>query len=290
MKYLPGFVAILILLVSCNLETGDTGKPVIGVSILPQQYFIDRIAGDLVEVLVMIPPGASPATYEPTIGQLSKLNRASGFMRIGYVEFEMTWMDKIKSTNPDMQITDLTQGIETIKGINDGAFKHDGHVHDGIDPHIWMSLVNAKVIAKNIYEELILQLPADRERLEMNLEHFLAEIDSLHFQVSTMLLPFQSRGFMIYHPALTYFARDYNLKQYPLEMGGKTPSPAHLKKMVDLGLEQQISAIFIQQQFDIRNAEVLATEIGAEIIQIDPLDPDWLTQMEYIANQLKRSF
>jgi zinc transport system substrate-binding protein len=124
----------------------------------------------------------------------------------------------------------------------------------------------------------------------VNFEGLLAELDSMHVQFLTMLSPHHSRGFLIYHPALTYFARDYHLIQYPLEIGGKTPSPSHLKKMVDLGLEQQISAIFIQQQFDIRNAEVLASEIGAEIIQIDPLDPDWLAQMEYIVNQLKRSF
>jgi zinc transport system substrate-binding protein len=290
MKNLLGLVSILILMISCNNAPKDTGKPLIGVSILPQQYFIDRIAGNLVEVFVMIPPGASPATYEPTIGQLGKLSRASSYMRIGFVEFELSWMGKIKSTNPDMKISDLSREIEIIKGSNEEAPEHAGHAHEGIDPHIWMSLVNAKVIATNTFEELILLLPEERDFLRANFEGFLAELDSLHVQFSTMLSPHQSRGFLIYHPALTYVARDYNLIQYPLEIGGKTPSPSHLKKMVDLGLEQHISAIFIQQQFDIRNAEVLASEIGAEIIQIDPLDPDWLAQMEYIVDQLIRSF
>jgi zinc transport system substrate-binding protein len=290
MKNLLGIVAVLSIgMVSCRNIPEDTGKPVVGVSILPQQYFIDRIAGNLVEVLVMIPPGASPATYEPTIGQLSKLSRASSYMRIGYVEFELSWMDKIISTNPDMKITDLSRNIVPIDDSHQDDLVHSGHVHEGIDPHIWMSLVNAKFIAKNTFEALSSLLPAKKDLLHMNLEKLLVEIDSLHSQISTMLLPYQSRGFMIYHPSLTYFARDYNLNQYPLEIGGKTPSPAHLKRMVDLGVAQHISAIFVQQQFDIRNAEVLASEIGAEIIRFDPLDPDWYSQMKYIADQLKRS-
>ncbi len=94
---------------------------------------------------------------------------------------------------------------------------------------------------------------------------------------------------MIYHPALSYFARDYNLEQFSLEIGGKTPSPAHMKWMIDLGREKNISTIFLQQQFDQKNAEVLANEIGAKIVQINPLDPDWQGQMYYIANQLSSS-
>ena len=290
MRYISGFVAIWVLMGSCISVREDPGKPVIGVSILPQQYFIERIAGDLAEVLVMIPPGASPATYEPTIGQLGKLSDASAYLRIGYVEFEMGWMDKIKAANPDMRVADLSRGIETIQGSGSDNHEHSGHAHSGVDPHIWMSLVNARIIARNITEELKLQFPDHLDRLEQNLERLLAEIDSLHLQTSEKLAPYHSRGFMIYHPALTYLARDYNLIQYPLEMEGKTPSPAHMKEMVDLGLEEQISAIFIQQQFDRRNAEVLASEIGAEIIRIDPLSADWFAQMEYIVDQLKLTF
>jgi zinc transport system substrate-binding protein len=290
MRYISGLIAIWALLVSCNSRSDHPGKPVIGVSILPEQYFIERIAGDLAEVLVMIPPGASPATYEPTIGQLGKLSSASAYLRIGYVEFEMSWMEKITAANPDMRIADLSRGIPMIHGNGSENHEHPGHSHSGVDPHIWMSLLNARIIAKNITEELVLQFPDHQDQIVHNLNSLLADIDSLHLQTTEMLAPYQSRGFMIYHPALTYFARDYNLIQYPLEMEGKTPSPAHMKKMVDLGLEEQISAIFIQQQFDRRNAEVLAAEIGADIIQIDPLSAEWFAQMEYIANQLKLSF
>jgi len=99
----------------------------------------------------------------------------------------------------------------------------------------------------------------------------------------------EHRDFMIYHPALSYFARDYNLQQYALEVEGKTPSPVHLKELSDLGRERQITTIFLQKQFDVKIARVLAGEIGAEVVMIDPLDPDWQNQMLTIATRLKES-
>jgi zinc transport system substrate-binding protein len=137
---------------------------------------------------------------------------------------------------------------------------------------------------------MVIQFPGEKAILSGRLDQLQWELDSLHGHITGMLSPYQSKGFMIYHPALTYFARDYHLEQYPLEIGGKTPSPAHMKWMTDLGKEKQISAIFLQKQFDRRNAEVLAGEIGAKIIRIDPLDPDWLSQMGFIADQLKSTF
>jgi zinc transport system substrate-binding protein len=290
MKYLPGLAVMLAFVVSCKSDYRDSGKPVVGVSILPQQYFIERIAGELVEVAVMIPPGASPATYEPTVGQLSALSRSELYMRIGFVAFELSWLDKIKSANPDMRIVDLSLGIEPVAETGGEAGAHAGHIHHGPDPHIWMSLVNARIIATNVRDELAHQFPEHEGQFNLNLQEFLMDIDSLHGNVSKRLAPYQSRGFMIYHPALTYFARDYRLIQHPLEIEGKTPSPAQMKRMTDLGREEGIKAILIQRQFDKKNAEVLAGEIGAEIIQIDPLDPEWLFQMGYIADQLKTIF
>ncbi len=290
MRYLPGLAVVLAVLASCRSGSADSGKPVVGVTVLPQQYFVERIAGDLVEVAVMVPPGASPATYEPTPGQLSALNRAGVYLRIGFVEFEMSWLGKISSVNPDMKMEDLSLGVETIYDTVPWAGEHTGMNHLGIDPHIWMSLVNARTIAQNVSDALSSQFPEHSARFKINLEGFLDEIDTLHSRLMKELAPYQNRGFMIYHPALTYFARDYHLKQYSLEIEGKTPSPAHMKRMTDLGLENRISTIFIQSQFDRNHAVALAGELGAGIVQIDPLDPEWLSQMEHIASQLKTAF
>ena len=282
-------IVIIGLALSCSTTTDRGEQAVISVSILPQLYFVEQLAGDLVEVNVMIPPGASPASYEPTVSQLSKLEESETYFRIGHVGFELSWMDKISSVNPGMKIVDLSHGIDLIFDTEEETDDHHGHSHGGTDPHLWMSVHNARIIARNIHDEMLLMFPDHQPELDLRLEKFSASLDSLHLLISKRLEGLENRSFLIYHPALTYFARDYNLHQYPLEIEGKSPSPAHLRQMVDLGRSQKISRILIQDQFDRKNAEVLAREIGAEIIQFDPLDPDWMEQMLYIADQLNSS-
>ena len=278
---------LLMLLSACHPKTSsEPEKPVVSVSILPQQYFIERLAGDRVEVNVMIPPGASPATYEPTVSQLRFIDRSVVYMKMGYLGFELSWMDKILSVNPSMEMIDLSRGIELIHG-EESEERHPGHDHGGIDPHIWMSARNARAMASRMHESLCSLLPDETEMLTSNLSRLLAELDSLDQVIKEMLSGMEHRSFMIFHPALSYFARDYNLEQLPLELEGKTPSPAHMKQMSDLGRERHISAILLQEQLDQNNSEALAREIGAEIVLINPLDPDWHGQMLFIANQLK---
>ena len=289
MKKLFVYLWVFLLVSACRTGGEAFDKPVISVSIIPQQYFIEQLAGGLAEVNVMIPPGASPATYEPTVSQLGKLDRSAVYMRIGYVGFEQSWMEKITSVNPDMKIVDLSEGVEIIgEDAGDGGAYH-GHAHHGTDPHIWMSTINARIIARNIHKELLLLFPGEKESLQARYESFSNSLDSLHLAISSKLEGIENRKFMIYHPALTYYARDYSLEQFSLEIEGKTPSPAHLKEMTDLALRYQISKILIQSQFDRKNAEVLARETGSEIIQLDPLDLHWGEQMRYIAEQLNPS-
>jgi zinc transport system substrate-binding protein len=207
-------------------------------------------------------------------------------MRIGYVGFEQSWMEKITSVNPGMKIVDLSEGVEIIgEDAGDGG-DHHGHAHHGTDPHIWMSTINAPIIARNIHKELLLLFPGEKEFLQTRYDLFSHSLDSLHRAISNKLEGIENRTFMIYHPALTYYARDYALEQLSLEIEGKSPSPMHLKEMTDLARVNNISKILIQSQFDRKNAEILARETGAEIIQFDPLDLQWGDQMYYIAEQL----
>lgn len=282
------FIVLFLLATSCNQSSEASDKPVISVSIIPQQYFIEQLAGELVEVNVMIPPGASPASYEPSVSQLGKLDRSEVYLRIGYVGFEQSWMDKISSVNPEMKIVDLSEGVDIILE-DDEDEDHHGHKHHGPDPHIWMSVINSRIIAHNIHKELLLLFPDEKEYLQARFDNFSLSLDSLQLEITNKLEGIENKKFMIYHPALTYYARDYALEQLSLEIEGKTPSPMHLKEMTDLAIHHQISKILIQNQFDRKNAEVLARETGAEIIQFDPLDLQWGKQMSYIAEQLNPS-
>ena len=291
MKKILLFLWVILWASSCSTVSESTDKPLISVSILPQQYFLEKLAGDLVEVNVLVPPGASPATYEPTVQQLGKLERSVLYLRIGYIGFEMSWMSKLTGVNPEMRVADLSAGIDLI--LEDAGAEeehhdhsHDGHSHYGTDPHIWMSAINARIIAENIHQELLLLFPEEKAPLQARLMQFYNEIDSLHLAISGRLDDLENRKFMIYHPALTYYARDYGLEQFSLEREGKTPSPSHMKEMTDLAIQNQISKILIQDQFDSDNARVLARETGSEIIRFDPLSQQWSDQMYYIAEQL----
>jgi len=286
MKFLVLFIGIILLVHSCSDGSNATDRPVISVSIIPQQYFIEQLAGDLVDINVMIPPGASPATYEPTVSQLGKLDRSEVYMRIGYIGFEQSWMDKIASVNPVMKIVDLSQGIDFLMEGTGEDEVHRESSHQGPDPHIWMSTTNARIISRNILNELLLLLPGKKEYLVDRFDQFSLTLDSLHLAITEDLQTLENRKFLIYHPALTYFAREYGLEQFSLEIEGKSPSPAHLKQMIDLVNDNQITKILIQSQFDRKNAETLAKETGIEMIQFDPLDLHWSEQMSYIAKQL----
>jgi len=292
MKYTLSFLALTTLLLSCQPERKLEEKPTLSVSILPQKYFVEQLAGDKVQVNVMIPPGASPATYEPTISQLAKLNDSKLYLRIGHIGFEKSWMNKISSVNPDMKIVDLSSGVELIHEEEGHEHSHDGHhghSHGGTDPHLWLSVNNARIIALNLHEALLAIFPDGEEELKKRLSSFNASLDSLQQLIHDRLDGLEERNFIIYHPALTYFSEEFHLYQHSLEIEGKSPSPAHLKEMIDLSRELNISRILVQDQFDRKNAEVLAKEIGAEIYPFDPLDPDWMEQMLYIADLFNSS-
>ena len=214
-------------------------------------------------------------------------------MRIGQVGFELGWMDKIAAVNPEMKIVDLSSGIELIEEEDieeeQTHAPHLGHHHHGADPHIWMSVINSGMIAENILHELVLMFPDEKDLLAANYTRFSVRLDSIDRAIREKLSGLERKDFIIYHPALAYFARDYGLVQHPLELEGKMPSPAHLIQMTDLGMEYKIRCILIQSQFDRRNAEVIAEEIGAKIIQFNPLDPQWMDQMLYIAEQFNQT-
>jgi zinc transport system substrate-binding protein len=281
---------IAALLSGCGNAGHQNDKERIAVSILPQEYFVSKIAGDLFEINVLIPPGASPATYEPTPSQLASLSKTDLYMKLGHTGFEMAWMNKLTSANDQMKIVDISEGVDLIieDVLHEHTHDHDHH-HGGVDPHIWLSPRNVMIIAKNISRALISNYPEHRETFSSNLEIFLQELDTLDRHISTELAGLSSKSFFIYHPSLSYFSRDYNLEQYPMELGGKTPSAAHMKKLIDTAREKGIRVIFLQMQFDEKNAAVLSKETGAAIIQINPLDVEWFDQMLFITKTLKEN-
>lgn len=192
---------------------------------------------------------------------------------------------QLSARGGDIKISDLSQGIELLHAEEE---QHGDHFHEGgVDPHIWSSLKSVKIITRNLFDELILLAPEKKSIYENNYKHFLSEIEALDQASEIEFSNLKSKFFMIFHPALSYLARDYGLKQISIESDGKEPSPAHMQHLISQAKEDGIKIIFVQKQFNIENAKTVAKEIGAEVIQIDPLNEDWLTEIKQIINYLQ---
>ena len=295
MKKFCFLLLIATLLFSCkqggqqNKKNDD--KPVITVTIEPLRYFTEAIAGDRFTVVSMVPKGTSPETYDPTPQQLVELARSKAYFRIGYIGFEQTWTDKLTDNAPHLQFFDMSQGVDLIYDnthVHHHAANEKEHQHAiGVEPHIWNSAVNAQIIAGNILSAL---RNIDKGNEDFYLERYntlcrkIEHTDSLIRQ--TLATPGADHAFMIYHPALSYFARDYGLHQISIEEGGKEPSPAHLKALIDLCQAEDVRVIFVQPEFDKRNAETIAQQTETKVIPINPLSYDWEEEMLNVAKAL----
>ncbi len=252
------------------------GKQLITVSILPQKYFVEKIAGDRYNINVLIPSGASPETYEPTPSQIIKLEKSNIYFEMGYLEMEINRMNNYLKNKKGIKVVNCSQGIDLIK-------KNEKWV----EPHIWMSPENVKVIAKNIYNALTDIDPDSKAVYKDNLDKFLGEIDTLDRDIKSKLKKLGTRSFLIYHPALTYFAKDYGLIQIPVQVGGKTPSSKYMKTVIEKAKDEGIKAVVVQQQFDLQKAKTIAKEIGGKVVTINPLNYNWEEEMLSIAGKLR---
>ena len=241
------------------------------VTILPLAYFVEQIGKDKVIVNVMIPPGANPHIFEPLPSQLKEVSQAQLYVKIGSgLDFELAWMEKIKDINKNMLICDSSQGIELINR----------------DPHIWLSLKNAKIIAQNIFKSLIQVDPLNQEYFEKNKIEFLNCVITLDEEIKEKFSRIKNNRFISYHSSWSYLAKDYNLVQIVIEDEGKEPGVASLIDIIKQARAHNISIITVSPQFNFRSAKVIAQEIGAQIIINDPLSQDYLRNLQEFANQL----
>ena len=283
MKRLIPILTIFICF-ACGNTAQKSEKAIITVTIEPLRYFTEAIAGKNYQVVSMVPKGSSPESYDPTPQQLVNLSKSQAYFRIGHIGFEQAWMKKLEANCPDMKVYDTSKGIDLIR---DKGHWHGDHFHEGgVEPHIWNSTQNALIIVDNIYQalcELDTTHQADYKYRLDSLKQSIQQTDA----ETRRLLENANSTFLIYHPALSYFARDYGLKQISIEEGGKEPSPAQLKKLIETCRNENVHTIFVQQEFDQRNAQLIAHELGIDIVSINPLSYDWTEEMLRTAKGLK---
>ncbi|WP_319508897.1 metal ABC transporter solute-binding protein, Zn/Mn family [uncultured Methanolobus sp.] len=269
----------------------DSDKKIVVVSILPQAEFVEKIAGDNVEVVIMVPPGASPHSYEPTPSQLTDLSNAGMYAMVGSgITIEDVLMEKITDLNPDMLVVDCSEGITLIEMV---AHSHDEEEHDheeegGLDPHIWTSPDNVEIMVENIYQGLVEVDPDNQETYLANKNAYLAELDELDEQIQTTLEGKEGSSFMVYHPAWGYFANHYGITQVAVEIEGKEPSVQDMQDIIDEANEEGIKVIFVQSGFSTVSAEAIASEIDGEAVEVDPLAKDYIDNLAKVAEAFEK--
>ncbi len=248
----------------------------ITVTIEPIRYFTEQIAGNKFKVITMVPQGSNPETYEPTAQQMMALSHSDLYIKVGNLGFERAWMNKIQANAPHTKIIDSSKGIVYAKSIN------------GIDdPHTWMSTKSARIIAENIYRALVEIDSKDSSYFRKNLNKLAFTISKTDKLILSKLEKKKGLSFLIYHPALTYFTRDYSLNQLPIEEEGREPSAQQIKDIITAARKQNVKTMFVQKEFQNRNTQIVAQSTQAEVKDINPLAYNWPNEMVKIANKLK---
>lgn len=281
MKRLIYIIILCAVIVSCkqaSKPSNEGNKPTVTVTIPPYQYFVNKIAGDKVDVNVMVSNGNNPETYEPYAQQMVELAQSALYLKVGNIGFEQTWMKKLQQNAPDMKVIDTSVGITPAKTPGGNT-----------DPHVWMSCKNARIISRNILKALCELKPEDKALFEKNYQSLLHSIDKRDSVITKLATkdPTFEHKFVIYHPILTYFARDYKLEQLAIEEEGREPSAAQLQSLIEKAKREHIKYCLIQAEFANRNTKTFISESHTKPFEINPLQGNWDRAMAEVARVLQ---
>ena len=303
MKAIASLWVVLLMFFAAMLPGSlAAGEPIsVFVSIMPQKYFVEKIGGSLVNVSAMVQPGANPHIYEPRPNQMTALSKSRIYFAIG-VTFENAWLPRFAKLNPQMRIVRTDKGVEKMamvehhhneeKGAKNKERTKHTHPEDApgaLDPHVWVSPPEVKIIARNILEALLEIDPANSRTYKSNYDAFIIEIEELDRDLKKIFSDKKGIKFMVYHPGWGYFARAYGLEQVPVEGEGKEPKPEQLKALIEHSRKDGIKVIFVQPQFSIKSAEVIAKAIGGQVIFADNLSQDWERNLREQAEKFKEA-
>lgn len=274
------FCIFALAFAACSSSNDAATDHLITVSIPVQAFFIDRLAGDVVDVNVMIPQAAGHSDYNPRPSQMMALAEANSYFAVGDLDFEITWKDRIISANPNILWKELNAGITHIEGHEHGHAEEKAH-HHALDPHYFLSPKQAKVMAENYARELKKLLPSRAALIDTSLVALTDSISRIDEQF-TRLTKDRNIAFMIYHPALGYLARDYGMTQLAIEHNGNAPAPSTFIAEIDSARSAHVGVVFVQQGYDMQKAQTAADEIGAKVVSFAPESYDWFETMNII--------
>lgn len=286
MKRIILFVFVGFFLVACKTKTSD--KPSLSVSIEPQRFFLEQLVGDKYAVNTVIPGGSNPETFDPSPSQMVAVSKSQLYFKIGFFGFEQKWLEDMAKTSSTIKIVDCSDSVPVLEyqceSSHDDENHSHSHAHTGSDPHIWSSPKSASIIARNMYIALMATDPDTIYSVNyQKLQSLFAQTDSI---IKSYISKAPSKSFIIYHPALSYYAQEYGLNQLTIEFEGKSPSPAQMRDVIDRARAENVKVVFIQTEFDQKNGETIVNEIGAKLVSLNLMSYNWQDEMIKIAKAL----
>jgi len=267
-------------------EQDSVEKPTLALSILPQEYFVQRIAGDLLDTVVLVGEGQSPHAYEPTPSQMASLANAKAWILSG-TDFEQVLEGKISSLYPNLLVVDGTDGV-TFRPLE--AHDHDEQAigEDSLerDRHTWLGWESAKILASHVLKTSITLLPEQKALLETNYQLLIEDIDATFLELKEKLAPLAGRKVFVYHPSFGYFFDEFGLIQEAVEIGGKEPTAKDLALLIQEAKKDKAVALFVQKQFPLTSAQTVAKAAGASVLALDPLARDWMANIRSMGDAL----
>jgi len=285
------FIFLLILgglFVSCGNNIRQDERR-ISVSILPLKYWVDEISGGDFEVTVVIPPGASPETYEPIPSQMKEVARSIGYIQTGLLDSEFHIARGIGTNAPVLPVLNLSEGLDLLEGTCGHDHSGGSVYHHGTDPHIWLSPVRSLILVDKITDFLVAFLPDSASKYRANQEMIKGRINDLNENIISSLEALEHRIVLLFHPFLTYYCADYGLTQLAIEQDGKEPSVNHLMGIVLKIKNRGLYSVFYQEQLHQNTVAVLTAETGIRAIALDPLAYDWMENLLKITYEIARS-
>ncbi len=280
MQKIATFIICALLIVGCATKS-ESDKKTIYVTITPMQSIVEEITAGDFDVEVIVPKGASPETFEPTPKQVTAFSDAEFIFSTGLIDFEQNLVKRISG---DAEVVNLSKDIELIAG----SCSHGNHQHKhGIDPHIWTSPRALRTMVTNAHDAIMALYPDSVKYTEAT-NRLLERIDALDTYCAARIEAAGVEAMMIYHPAYTYFARDYGINQIAIEHDGKEPSLRQTTALIEKAKEHGVKAILRQPQYSEDKVRAIANDAGAEIITTDPLAEDILGEIERVTEIICR--
>jgi zinc transport system substrate-binding protein len=274
------FACVFFLLTSPSKTVSNSEKLNVIVTVPPQADFVKAVGGERVAVTVMVPTGADPHTYEPLPQQMQNISKAQVYLSVGTpLEFELTYLSRIKELNPSLKVYNTSTGILLTPEGNSQS----------LDPHVWVSPKNAKIMVNNTYEALVASDPVNQAYYQANRDLFLTQLDELDQNITQSLQGVSNKKIMVFHPAWGYLARDYGIEQIAIQGEGKEPTSQQIAQLIEKARQDNITVIFVSPQFSQKSAEVISSEIGGKVVAVDPLAENYIENMKKVVDAFREA-